>query len=89
MQQININFSNARKILALLFFMSITSIFSSLSMDHKLYQRQKNNNQLEELKSRFVLKRKQLMESKRKIMISAENFGFDVSKKNIVIINNE
>ncbi len=73
----------------LLFIMSITSIISSLYMDQKLYQHQANNHQLEELKAQFSHTRKQLMSSKRNIIKSAQKFGFESDKKNIVFIKND
>ena len=58
-------------------------------MGQKLYQHQKNNRQIEELKARFAYTRKQLVDSKRTIMERANFFGFNSNKKNIILIKND
>ena len=78
-----ISLNNSWRVLSLLFFMSILSVFSSLLMDQKLYNKQKNNNELEILKASFSHTRKELTDVKRAIIFNAEEFDL---KRNLNVI---
>jgi len=73
---------------SLLFTMSIISVLASLLMDQKLYERQKNNNELEILKASFSHTRKELIDVKRVIILNAEKFDFTKST-NIILVKYE
>ena len=76
------------KILFLIFFMSASSILASLLMDQKLYQKSKNNIEIEILKARFANTRTDLIALKRGLMIKAEEFDFK-RNSNIILVKNE
>ena len=87
MRQLNINFGNYWGGFFLLFFMAITSVTTSITMDKRLYKQQKNNSELEEVKARFTMTRQQLMSSKRNIMSRAKVFEFYSYKENTISIH--
>ncbi len=76
------------KILFLIFFMSASSVLASLLMDQKLYQKSKNNIEIEVLKARFANKRTDLIKLKRDLMIKAGEFNFQ-RNTNIIIVKDE
>ncbi len=76
------------KILFLIFFMSASSVLASLLMDQKLYQKSKNNIEIEVLKARFANTRTDLIKLKRGLMIKAREFNFQ-RNPNIIIVKDE
>ena len=76
------------KILFLIFFMSASSVLASLLMDQKLYQKSKNNLEIEVLKARFANTRTDLIKLKRGLMIKAGEFNFQ-RNPNIIIVKDE
>ncbi len=57
-------------------------------MDQKLYEKQKNNNELEILKASFSHTRKDLIDIKRTVILNAENFDFK-KNSNIILVKYE
>ena len=76
------------KILFLIFFMSASSVLASLLMDQKLYQKSKNNIEIEVLKARFANTRTDLIKLKRGLTIKAREFNFQ-RNPNIIIVKDE
>ena len=72
----------------LVFTMSVISVFASLLMDQKLYKKQKNKNELEILKASFSIKRRDLIDLKRSIMIHADKFNLK-RNPNIIVVSYE
>tara|TARA_B100001287_G_C22584718_1_gene482657 strand:+ start:677 stop:958 length:282 start_codon:yes stop_codon:yes gene_type:complete len=83
-----LSISRPWQFIILFFMMSIISVFASLTMDQKLYIKQKNKNQLEILKASFSIQRKELIDLKKIIMVNAENFDFK-RNQNIILIRYE
>ena len=83
-----LSFSRTWKFIMLFFLFSIISVFASLLMDQKLYIKQKNKNELEILKAKFSIQRKDLFDLKKIIMLNAENFDFK-RQQNIILISYE
>ena len=76
------------KILFLIFFMSASSVLASLLMDQKLYEKSKNNIEIEVLKARFANTRTDLVKLKRDLMIKAKAFNFK-RNPNVIIVKYE
>jgi len=68
--------------------MSASSVLASLLMDQKLYQKSKNNIEIEVLKARFANTRTDLIKLKRGLTIKAREFNFQ-RNPNIIIVKDE
>ena len=88
MQFKDISVNNSWRFFILLFFISILSVFASLLMDEKLYEKQKNDDELEILKASFSHTRKELIDVKRTVILNAEKFDFKKSS-NIILVKYE
>ena len=82
------SFSRPWQLVMLFFLVSIISVFASLLMDQKLYIKQKNKNELEILKAKFSIQRKDLFDLKKIIMLNAESFDFK-RQQNIILVSYE
>ncbi len=83
-----ISISKTWLLFSLFFFMSIISVLASLIMDQKLYESQRNNDELEILRASFSHTRKELIDVKRTIVLNAKKFDFK-KKPNIILVKHE
>ena len=84
----NILINNSWRFLLLFFSMSLVSIMASLTMDQKLYTKQKNKEKIEFLKASFSETRKELIDLKKEVIINAEKFNLK-KNPNVVLIKYE
>ena len=83
-----ISISKTWRFFSLFFVMSIISVLASLVMDQKLYEKQKNNDEIEILKASFSHTRKALIDVKRAVVLNAEKFDFK-KNPNIILVKYE
>ena len=83
-----ISISKTWLLFSLFFFMSIISVLASVIMDQKLYETQRNNDELVILRASFSHTRKELIDVKRTIILNAKKFDFK-KNPNIILVKHE